>query len=56
MINSYASTDFEGTKGNGLLGLMQASTSLNFDNISQNRGFDGSKIEGKMGQNKGEKK
>jgi len=56
MINSCASIDFEGTKGNGLLGLMQASASLNFDNISQNRGFDGSEIEGKLGKNKGEKK
>jgi len=59
MINSYASADFEGTRGNGLLGLMQemqAPASLNFDDISQNRGFVGSGIEGKLGKNKGEKK
>lgn len=45
MVNPYASTDFEGTKGNGLLGLMQAPASLNFDNISRNRAFAVSEIE-----------
>ncbi|KAJ6414743.1 hypothetical protein OIU84_003705, partial [Salix udensis] len=59
MINSYASTDFESTKGSGLLGLMQemqAPASLDFDSISQNGGFAGSESEGKLGKRKGEKK
>ncbi|KAF9671122.1 hypothetical protein SADUNF_Sadunf12G0014700 [Salix dunnii] len=52
MINSYASTDFESTEGNGLLGFMQemqAPASLDFDSMSQNRGFAGSESEGKLG-------
>ncbi|KAG6783104.1 WRKY transcription factor 75 [Populus alba x Populus x berolinensis] len=58
MINSYASTAFEGARGNGLLGLMQEmqAPALNFDGISQNRGFAGSGTEGKLGKNKGGKK
>ena len=35
---------------------MQAPASLDFDSISQNRGFAGSESEGKVGKSKGEKK
>ncbi|KAI5600871.1 hypothetical protein BDE02_01G054000 [Populus trichocarpa] len=59
--NSYASTDLEGAKGNGFLGLMQEmeapAASLNVDNISQNRGFVGSiTSEGRLEKKRGEKK